>query len=241
MSHNEEPPIRTSSFNVPLSTGDNARKKIDNPKNIGFRGRHAHGKAPDDPVYPSRQLTASPRIGFVDWRTGGRALLVAALGALEGRILKTRGQIMRWQMFPPCSPKCGNSCHKARNRILCSWFVPGSVHEHIVKMEGLLTQFKGAKNISLADPPFRPMSQVALRNKFRAVPMKRDIMTKSFVFSKLQPDPAFGLDPAVPRTSNPDGYDCDEDRSVARDDELLVTTDEYSSEEARFINSSHRI
>lgn len=245
MSHKHEVPKSTSPFNVPTSTGDTARKKIDNPKNIGFRGRHAHGKAPDDPVYPTRQLAPSPKLGFVDWRNGGRALLVAAMAAIEGRILRTRSQIMKWQMFPPCSPKCGWSCHKARNRVLCSWFVPGSVHEHIVKMDGLLTPFKGSKFVSISDPPFRPMSQVALRNKFNAVPM--EWKDGQFMHVTEQPDPAFGIraDRLRPQPLDndgsmefTDGYDSDEDLDKTSElDADLIKYDENSRIEAHMINS----
>lgn len=244
MSHREETPRWTSPFNVPVSTGETARKKVDNPKNIGFRGRHAHGKAPDDPVYPTRQLAPTPKLGFVDWRNGGRALLVAAMAAIEGRILRTRSAIMKWQMFPPCSPKCVWSCHKARNRVLCSWFVPGSVHEHIVKMDGLLTPFKGSKLVSIQNPPFRPMSQVALRNKFNAVPM--EWKSGGFVHVNEQPDPAFELRPdrRNPRPLEndgsmdfPDGYDSDEDRERGYEiDEMIVKNDKKSQIEADMIN-----
>lgn len=255
MSHRVLPPKGTSPFNVPLATGENARKKIDNPKNIGFRGRHAHGKAPDDPVYPSRQLTASPKVGFVDWRTGGRALLVAAMAAIEGKILRTRGSIMKWQMFPPCSPKCGWSCHKARNRVLCSWFTPGTVHEHLVKMDGLLTQFKGAKTVSLSNPPFRPMSQVGMRNRFAGVPMRWNEEQKNFEHILEQPDPAFGINPElrIDPSSHPEddgtlsfrgGYDSDEDTEAQSNREthrLIIENDPHSQLEAQLVTESRHI
>ena len=255
MSHRVLPPRGTSPFNVPLATGENARKKIDNPKNIGFRGRHAHGKAPDDPVYPSRQLTSSPKVGFVDWRTGGRALLVAAMAAIEGKFFRTRGAIMKWQMFPPCSPKCGWSCHKARNRVLCSWFTPGTVHEHIAKMDGLLTQFKGAKMVSLTEPPFRPMSQVAMRNRFASVPMQWNKETNQFEHTTAQPDPAFGLRPElrIDPSEHPEddgtlsfrgGYDSDEDpeADLAREDaRLALASDRNSQLEAELVSKSWHI
>jgi hypothetical protein len=238
MSHIYEKPKSTSPFNVPLSTGENARKKIDLPKNIGFRGRHAHGKAPDDPVYPTRQLAPTPKLGFVDWRNGGRALLVAAMALIEGKILRTRSAIMKWQMFPPCSPKCMWSCHKARNRVLCSWFVPGSVHEHFVKMDGLLTQFKGPKYVSIQNPPFRPMSQVAHKNRFNAVAM--EWKDGKFVHLKPLADPAFGLRSDM-RNNNDDGYDSDEDSEMRDMNEIeanLVKFDEKSRQEAEMISRS---
>lgn len=234
MSHKDPVPVSTSPFNVPVSTGETARKKIDLPKNIGFRGRHAHGKAPDDPVYPTRQLGPSPRMGFVDWRTGGRALLVAAMAAIEGKILRTRHSILKWQMFPTCSPMCGFSCHKASNRVLCAWFTPGTVHEHYTNMIGSLTIFKGAKNVRLNKPPVKPMTQVAQCHKLAALPMT--ITPTRMEPIEEQPDPAFGLEPI-----NEDGYDSDEDPEEFGKDRLdFVHFDRASSEEAEFIaNSPH--
>ena len=250
MSHRTEVPKGTSPFNVPLSTGDTARKKFDNPKNIGFRGRHAHGKAPDDPVYPTRQLTGSPKIGFVDWRTGGRALLVAAMAAIEGKLLRTRGAIMKWQMFPTCSPSCGWSCHTARNRVLCAWFKPGTVHEHLTRMDGLLTKYKGSKLITIKNPPFRPMSQVAMRNRKNAVPM--EFKDGQFVPIEAQPDPAFGIRLDQQRTVHPEddgtldyrnGYDSDEDLEAKGKEDLLNVSqfDEKSRQEEDLITKSLHI
>ena len=200
-------------------------------------------------MYPTRQLTASPRLGFVDWRTGGRALLVAAMAAIEGRILRTRSAIMKWQMFPTCSPQCGYSCHKARNRVLCAWFTPGTVHEHIYKMSGLLTQFKGSKLISIQKPPFRPMSQVASRNRFNAVPMR--LVDGKFEHAVEQPDPAFGIHADRRRLNHPEddgtldfrnGYDSDEDEEAKGERELDLTwVDEASRAEAELINNSVHI
>ncbi|KAL8439760.1 hypothetical protein Efla_002662 [Eimeria flavescens] len=52
---------------------------------IGFRGNHQHKKALYDPVYPTTKVPSNlvPRYP-IDWRNGGRALLVAALHKLEG-------------------------------------------------------------------------------------------------------------------------------------------------------------
>lgn len=52
---------------------------------IGFRGNHHHKKALYDPVYPTTKVPSNlvPRYP-IDWRNGGRALLVAALHKLEG-------------------------------------------------------------------------------------------------------------------------------------------------------------
>lgn len=247
MAHREESPSWTSRFNVPLSTGENARKKIDVPKNIGFRGRHAHGKAPDDPVYPSRQLGPSPRIGFVDWRTGGRALLVAAMAMIEGKSLRSRSSILQWQRYPTCSPSCGWTCHKAKNRVLCAWFTPGTVHEHLARMDGLLTKFKGAKEISIQKPPVRPMSQVAMRNRKNAIQMR---LLPDGKLERLHPlpDPAFGIDPEQKRTIHPEddgsldfvnGYDSDEDPEAQGEADLdLALYDSASKREAEFISSA---
>ena len=242
MSHIEESPKATSRFNVPLSTGENARKKIDVAKSIGFRGRHAHGRGPNDPVYPTRQLGPSPKLGFVDWRTGGRALLVAAMAAIEGKLLKTRSSILQWQRFPTCSPHCGWTCHKAKNRVLCAWFTPGTVYEHIFRMEGLLTRFKGPKLISLAKPPTRPMSQVALRNNKNAVPMR--VVDEQGTLRHLYPlpDPAFGIDPERRRETDEEGYDSDTDPEAQGEADLDITKyDALSRKEAEFIQRNFDI
>ena len=241
MSHREESPKGTSRFNVPLSTGENARKKIDVAKNIGFRGRHAHGKGPNDPVYPTRQLGPSRKIGFVDWRTGGRALLVAAMAAIEGKFLRTRASILNWQRYPTCSPQCGWSCHKAKNRLLCAWFTPGTAHEHMARMDGLLRKFKGSKLISIDRPPFRPMSQVALRNSKNAVPMR---LLENGKLEHLHPlpDPAFGIDPERKRQSVENRYDPDEDLEAQGDADLDLTRyDAASMREAELIAKNPHI
>jgi hypothetical protein len=122
----------------------------------------------------------------------------------------------------------------------------------MVKMDGLLTQFKGAKNISITDPPFRPMSQVAMRNRYAAVPMKWDESHRSFVHVELQPDPAFGIRPDIRITEHPEddgtlnfrnGYDSDEDPEVAIRKETfrLASLDTLSSEEAKLICNSRHI
>ncbi|XP_026193581.1 uncharacterized protein LOC34619022 [Cyclospora cayetanensis] len=52
---------------------------------IGFRGNHQHKKALYDPVFRTTKVPSNlvPRYP-IDWRNGGRALLVAALHKLEG-------------------------------------------------------------------------------------------------------------------------------------------------------------
>ncbi|PFH36684.1 hypothetical protein BESB_048760 [Besnoitia besnoiti] len=54
-------------------------------KPIGYRGNHWHKKVLYDPVYPTTKIPAAlvPRYP-IDWRNGGRALLIAALSKLEG-------------------------------------------------------------------------------------------------------------------------------------------------------------
>ncbi|ESS33673.1 putative transmembrane protein [Toxoplasma gondii VEG] len=54
-------------------------------KPTGYRGNHWHKKVLYDPVYPTTKVPAAlvPRYP-IDWRNGGRALLIAALSKLEG-------------------------------------------------------------------------------------------------------------------------------------------------------------
>ncbi|CBZ50904.1 conserved hypothetical protein [Neospora caninum Liverpool] len=53
-------------------------------KPIGYRGNHWHKKVLYDPVYPTTKIPAAlvPRYP-IDWRNGGRALLIAAMSKLE--------------------------------------------------------------------------------------------------------------------------------------------------------------
>ena len=66
------------------------------PRNIGFRGNHAHGRPLGDPVFPTKAVAwdLKPK-PLVDWRSAGRALLMAALARLEGFRLRSQTTIMR--------------------------------------------------------------------------------------------------------------------------------------------------
>ncbi|KAL8270542.1 hypothetical protein Esti_005513 [Eimeria stiedai] len=70
---------------------------------IGFRGNHQHKKALYDPVYRTTKVPSNlvPRYP-IDWRNGGRALLVAALHKLEGnyRIVQRHQQPLMQQQRP---------------------------------------------------------------------------------------------------------------------------------------------
>ena len=70
-----------------------ARKKRFFPRQIGFRGRHDHGKAPDDPVYPCKSVPYQLKPKHPsDWRGGGRAALIAGMAMLEnGNRLRSPG------------------------------------------------------------------------------------------------------------------------------------------------------
>jgi hypothetical protein len=106
-----------------------------------------------------------------------------------------------------------------------------------MKMDGLLTQFKGPKFVSIENPPFRPMSQVAVRNRRNAVPMMWE--NGQFVHVTPQPDPAFGLDSTQQSGLGADGYDSDDDPDLRGTDLLdLTQLDEKSRREADFINRS---
>jgi hypothetical protein len=122
-------------------------------------------------------------------------------------------------------------------------------------MDGLLTQFKGAKMVSLTEPPFRPMSQVAMRNRFASVPMQWNKETNQFEHTTAQPDPAFGLRPElrIDPSEHPEddgtlsfrgGYDSDEDpeADLAREDaRLALASDRNSQLEADFVSKSWHI
>ena len=172
-------PSSTSPYNVPLSSAEQSRKeaKADIPKNIGFRGRHNHGKGQDDPVYPTRPIPPQLRPKtLVDWRTAGRAMLVAGLAALgSGTKLRSRKAILDWQKQGLCSARCGYECAKEKRRIFCEMRVPMTVHDHFARMDGMLRTFKGfvrldqAPNTRVDKPIHTTMRKVAERNSESSV------------------------------------------------------------------------
>jgi len=167
------PPKSTSPRNVPPSSAWMSRKdvKADRPKNIGFRGRHNHGKAHDDPVYPTRPIPPSLKPKpLMDWRSGGRIMLVAAMAMLERRMrLRTKPAINDFTNHGFCSPRCGYSCAIERRRIFCGWFVPDTVHSHVNQMDGIIRKFKGLVKLPANKPLFTVMNQVAQKHPTPAV------------------------------------------------------------------------
>ena len=158
-------PVNTSPHNVPLSSAEQSRKEVkaDIAKNVGFRGRHNHGKSLDDPVYPTKKVIPQLRPKtLIDWRTGGRALLISALAVLERRArLRKRTDILDFQSRGFCGPACGYTCAKDKRRILCAWKVPGTEHEHFNKISDHLVAYKGlVKTKKPFFAPPRPVAQV---------------------------------------------------------------------------------
>jgi hypothetical protein len=160
-------PVSTSPFNVPLSSAEQSKKenKADIPKNIGFRGRHFHRKMPDDPVYPTKKIPPQLRPKtLIDWRTGGRAMLVAGMALLERRMkLRKRVEIMNWQKQGPCVG-CGFACAKEKRRIFCGWKVPNTQFEHFNALQRDIRSYKGIVMTEKPQPIFKTMRQVAEKN-----------------------------------------------------------------------------
>jgi len=176
------------------------------PRPIGFRGNYHHGKPLDDPVYPTKSVPYSlmPRWP-TDWRTGGRAMLCVGMAMLEGRRLRSRGSILRWQKDGHCSPRCASTCAKSGNRYLCAKnVIPGTYENHINMMDGMLLSYKG--EINTDKPIFSVPRQVHEQNKFyshiyQLVDGKYQILDKG-----EEAHPAFRLEENVPG-----GYDSDND------------------------------
>lgn len=183
--------MSTSPHNVPLSSSDQSRKEVkaDIPKNIGFRGRHNHGKSVNDPVYPSKKIIPQLRPkSLIDWRTGGRALLVAALAVIERRAkLRRRTDILTFQSRGFCGPSCGFSCAKEKRRLFCAWKVPGTQFEHVNRISDTLVGFKGLNKNFQKKPFFTVPRAVAERSaapaRFCSVDPEGNIKASHFIKS----------------------------------------------------------
>lgn len=172
------------------------RKRVAPPRPIGFRGRHDHGKPLDDPVYPTKHVPASLIPQFpLDWRSAGRAILCMGMAALEGRRLRSKGAILKWQKAGFCSPACASQCAKNPNRILCAWRVGGTVFEHHNRMDGLLLSYKGVVHYdSNTKPIFRVRNRVALKNRFCSERMVWDKAAGTYMYADREPiHPGFGI------------------------------------------------
>merc|ERR1711865_1082129 len=151
-----------------------------------------------DPVYPTKRIPAALLSTFpLDWRTAGRALLSLGMSALEGRRLRTKGAVLKWQKQGSCGALCGEQCAKSPDRIMCAWRVPGTVHEHHNRMDALLLGFKGhVHHTDITEPIWRVQRQVALKNRYHSERMVWDKSEGSYVFAEREPiHPAFGLRP----------------------------------------------
>ena len=201
-------PVNTSPHNVPLSSADQSRKEVkaDIPKNVGFRGRHNHGKPLNDPVYPTKKVIPQLRPKtLIDWRTGGRALLVSALAVLERRgRLRRRTEILDFQSRGFCGPACGFTCAKEKRRLFCAWKIPGTEFEHFNKISDHLVSFKGL--VKTKKPFFqvpRPVAQVnaapsrfflLAHNKITAAPFIRSPVVDQAALYDSRLDPAHLVD-----------------------------------------------
>lgn len=119
------------------------------PRNIGFRGRHDHGKPLDDPVYPTKSVPQSLKPQFpVDWRNGGRAILTSAMSIVERKKrVQTFREIMDYQSKtgPFCHESCGSACLQSMDRYLCAARVPGTILEQVNRFDGILRRWRGNK------------------------------------------------------------------------------------------------
>mmetsp|Transcript_34294 Transcript_34294/g.60992 ORF Transcript_34294/g.60992 Transcript_34294/m.60992 type:complete len:216 (+) Transcript_34294:95-742(+) len=180
-----------------MSSGGRGKRSAP-PRPIGFHGRHDHGKPLDDPVYPTKHVPASLIPAFpLDWRSAGRALLCMGMAALEGRRLRSKGSVLKWQKGGFCSGLCSEQCAKSPDRIFCAWRVGNTVHEHHNHMDGLLCKYKGVVNYESATKPiWRVRRQVALKNRYMAERMVWEGAASRYVFADREDiHPAFGIRP----------------------------------------------
>jgi len=199
-------------------------KRVAPPRPIGFGGRHDHGKELDDPVYPTKHVPAALLPAFPhDWRSAGRALLCMGMAALEGRMLRSKGAVLKWQKAGLCSPLCGSQCAKSPDRIFCAWRIPGTVHEHHNRMDALLTSYKGVvPHDNVKKPIYRVKRKVAVRNRFRSERMVWNGAGHYVFADREHIHPAFGLQPDRDETVYEDGeegYDSDSDPEATTTDE----------------------
>eukprot|EP00747_Dinoflagellata_sp_TGD_P206750 gnl/TRDRNA2_/TRDRNA2_80421_c0_seq1.p1 gnl/TRDRNA2_/TRDRNA2_80421_c0~~gnl/TRDRNA2_/TRDRNA2_80421_c0_seq1.p1 ORF type:complete len:260 (+),score=31.19 gnl/TRDRNA2_/TRDRNA2_80421_c0_seq1:109-780(+) len=195
------------------------------PRPIGFHGRHDHGKPLDDPVYPTKHVPASLLPTFPqDWRSAGRALLCMGMAMLEGRRLRSKGAVMKWQEAAHCSTTCWQQCEKSPDRIFYAWRLAGSVHEHHNRMDALLFKFKGVNTFNNVTKPFyTPTRQVAVKNRFKSERMIWDTAESRYIFADREDiHPGFGLRPDHDESRYAEGeqtYDSDSDQEASSCDE----------------------
>ncbi|GAW83713.1 hypothetical protein, conserved [Plasmodium gonderi] len=132
---------------------------------IGYRGNHQHGKALNDPVYPTTKIPSSliPRYP-IDWRNGGRFLLCVGLRRIENRIIKKMKESQMFN-FPECNT-CNHDCISHYNRCLCAWFCKYQF-SHMYKCDYLLMQYKGETKTE--KPLFSVPKWVAKKNSKQSV------------------------------------------------------------------------
>merc|ERR1719350_693801 len=143
---------------------------------------------------------------------------------LEGKRLRTKGAVLRWQKQGPCSALCGTQCARSPNRIFCSWRIPHTVHEHHNRMDELLCSYKGVVvHENVKQPIFRVRRQVATRNRFKSERMVWNAARSRYLFADREPiHPAFGLRPDYDDTLFDDverGYDSESDPEATSSDE----------------------
>ena len=223
-------PSSTSPHNVPQSSAWMSRKenKADLPKNFGFRGRHNHGKAADDPVYPTRPIPPSLRPKtLMDWRSGGRIMLAVGMAMLERRArLRSKAAIYDYSLKGFCSPRCGFTCAIEKRRILCGWFVPGTVHEHVNNMDGIIRKFKGTVKLPRNKVISTVMNQVAEPNATPAVAV--DII-----------DGKFASTTAHSAHVNRGGYNADDDPEALDSDDEIPNDAASVAEAYLYLNNHH--
>jgi hypothetical protein len=170
-------------------------------------------------VYPTKKIIPQLRPkSLIDWRTGGRALLVSAMAVLEGRRrLRKRRDILNWQAQGFCGPSCGYTCAKEKRRILCGWKIPGTEFEHFNKISDHLVKYKGL--MKLKKPLFQTMRPVAQRNAVSARFYSYDLSTHEIRHSHFIRSPEIDDSAAL--------YDGRQDPAVVRE--------ETDDEETRFI------
>jgi hypothetical protein len=140
--------------------------------------------------------------------------------------LRTKPAIVDYGLRGFCSPSCGNSCAIEPRRILCGWFVPDTIHEHVNNMDGIGRSFKGLVDLPKNKPVYRILNQVTEPN---ATPAQR----YEFCNSQLTP---------IDRPPEPgnDGYDSDNDpeANLPRED---IPRDARSLAEAQMYATTHTL
>eukprot|EP00397_Hematodinium_sp_SG-2012_P055927 GEMP01068623.1.p1 GENE.GEMP01068623.1~~GEMP01068623.1.p1 ORF type:complete len:197 (+),score=37.14 GEMP01068623.1:96-686(+) len=184
------------------------------PRPVGYRGNYHHGKPLDDPVYPTKTVPYEllPRYP-TDWRTGGRAMLIAGLAVLEGRRLRSRGSILKWQKDGHCSPRCASACSKSPGRYFCAKnVVAGTFQHHVNNMDGLLMMYKG--EVPTEKPLFSIKRQVFPQNRYFSEAYQL-VDGKYHPFEKEKIHPAF----KITEGKLEGGYDSDSDPEASDSDD----------------------